>query len=177
MWEAIAGWGGWNEVGAAGAWLVTLCLLIIGLAGSILPVIPGHLLILMAAVFHWFVFREGSGVEWWTFAVLIALLAVSQIYEFVSGAAGSRWFGGTKWGAAGAIIGAIVGIFFMPFGLILGPLLGAYAFEMLFSKQGPREAMVSGLGSAAGALSSLVVKVIVALVMIAWFLADVFFID
>jgi len=104
MWEAISAWGGWNEVGAAGAWLVTLCLLAIGLVGCFLPVIPGPLIILMAAVFHWFVFREGSGVEWWTFAVLIALLAASQIFDFVSGAAGSKWFGGTKWGVAGVAL-------------------------------------------------------------------------
>jgi len=176
MWEAISGWGGWNEVGAAGAWLVTLCLLIIGLAGCFLPVIPGPLLILMAAVFHWFVFREASGVEWWTFVVLITLLVASQIFDVVSGAAGSRWFGGTKWEAAGAIIGAIVGIFFLPLGLILGPLIGAYAFEVLFAKQEARQAAVSGFGSAVGVLSSLAVKVIVGVVMIAWFLVDVFFI-
>jgi len=176
MWEAISGWGGWNEVGAAGAWLVTLCLLFIGLVGCFLPVIPGPLLILMGAVFYWFVFREGSGVEWWTFAVLITLLVASQIFDFVSGAAGSRWFGGTKWGAIGAIIGAVVGIFFLPLGLILGPVLGAYAFEILFAKQGARQAAVSGFGSGVGALSSLVVKVIVGIVMITWFFVDVFFI-
>jgi uncharacterized protein YqgC (DUF456 family) len=176
MWEAISGWEGWNEVGAAGAWLVTLCLLVIGLAGCFLPVIPGPLLILMAAVFHWFVFREASGVEWWTFVVLITLLAATQIFDFVSGAAGSRWFGGTKWGAVGAITGAIVGVFFMPLGLILGPLIGAYAFEVLFAKQEARQAAVSGFGSAVGVLSSLAVKVIVGVVMIAWFLMDVFFI-
>jgi len=136
----------------------------------------GALLILMAAVFHWFVFREGSGVEWWTFAVLIGLLAASQIFDIVSGAAGSRWFGGTKWGAAGALVGAIVGIFFMPLGLILGPALGAYAFEILFAKQGTRQAAVSGFGSAVGTLTSLVVKVIIGVTMIAWFLVDVFFI-
>ena len=176
MLEVISGWGGWNEVGVAGAWLVTLCLLVIGFVGCFLPVIPGPLLILMAAVFHWFVFREGSGVEWWTFAVLIGLLAASQIFDIVSGAAGSRWFGGTKWGAAGALVGAIVGIFFMPLGLILGPALGAYAFEIAFAKQGRRQAAVSGFGSAVGTLTSLVVKVIIGVTMIAWFLVDVFFI-
>jgi uncharacterized protein len=176
MWEAISGWGGWIEVGAAGAWLVTLCLLAIGLAGCFLPVIPGPLIILMAAVFHWFVFREASGVEWWTFAVLIALLAASQIFDFVSGAAGSKWFGGTKWGMAGAIVGAIVGLFFMPLGLILGPVIGAYSFELLFAKQGASQAAVSGFGSAVGTLSSLIMKVIVGVVMIAWFLVDVLFI-
>jgi uncharacterized protein YqgC (DUF456 family) len=176
MWETISGWEGWSEVGAAGAWFITLCLLFVGLVGCFLPVIPGQLIILMAVLSHWFVFGKDSGVGWWTFAVLIALFAASQIFDIVSGAAGSRWFGGTKWGATGAIIGAIVGLFFMPFGLILGPLMGAYAFEMLFAKLDPEKAVVSGVGSAVGALSSVVVKVIVGLVMIVWFFADVFFI-
>jgi uncharacterized protein YqgC (DUF456 family) len=175
-WETISGWEGWNEVGAAGAWLITICLLFIGLAGCLLPVIPGPLIILMAVLFHWFVFGQESGVGWWTFAVLIVLLGASQIFDIVSGAAGSRWFGGTKWGATGAIIGAIVGLFFMPFGLILGPLIGAYAFEIVFAKQEARKAAVSGFGSAVGALSSIVVKVIVGVMMIVWFLVDVFFI-
>jgi uncharacterized protein YqgC (DUF456 family) len=176
MWEAISAWEGWSDIGAAGAWLVTLCLLTIGLAGCFLPVLPGPLIILIAAVFHWFVFREASGVEWWTFAVLIALLAASQIFDFVSGAAGSKWFGGTKWGVAGALLGAIVGLFFMPLGLILGPVIGAYSFELLFAKKGARQAAVSGFGSAVGTISSLVMKVIVGVVMIVWFLVDVFFI-
>ena len=119
MLEVIGGWGGWNEVGVAGAWLLTVCLLVIGFAGCFLPVIPGPLIILLAAVFHWFVFREESEFEWWTFAILIGLLAASQIFDFVSGAAGSRWFGGTKWGAVGALIGAIVGIFFMLIGVTM----------------------------------------------------------
>ena len=176
MWEAISGWEGWNEVGAAGAWLITLCLLLIGLAGCLLPVIPGPLIIFLAVLFHWFVLGQDSGVEWWTFVVLIVLLIASQIFDIVSGAAGSRWFGGTKWGATGAIIGAIVGLFFMPFGLILGPLIGAYAFELLFAKLDAEKAAVSGVGSAVGALSSVLVKVVLGLVMIVWFLLDVFFI-
>ena len=39
---------------------------------------------------------DDSGVEWWTFVVLGVLLAVSQVLEFMSGAMGTRWFGGTK---------------------------------------------------------------------------------
>ena len=58
MWEAISGWEGGNEVGAAGAWLITLCLLFIGLAGCPLPVIPGPLIILLAVLFRWFVLGQ-----------------------------------------------------------------------------------------------------------------------
>ena len=176
MWETIQNWGGWDEVSLAGTWLVTLSLMLVGLAGCVIPVIPGHLLIMMGAVAHRLMLDERSGVEWWTFVVLGCLLAGSQIFEFVSGAAGSKWFGGTKWGALGAFIGGIVGMFFMPFGLILGPLLGAYASELLFAKQESKPAMVSGVGSAVGTLVSIVVKIAVGVVMVLWFVVDVLWI-
>lgn len=176
MWETITNWPVWHGVGTTGAWVVTIGLLVVGLAGCVLPALPGHLLILGAAVFHRIWFGAESGVEWWTFVVLSVLLIASQLFEWFSGAAGAKWFGGTKWGATGAFVGGIVGMFFLPFGLILGPLLGAYGFEALFAKQRHKEAAVSGVGSAVGTLASLVVKVVVGLLMVVWFLIDIFFI-
>lgn len=177
MWDAIQSWGGWDEVGATGVWIVTVSLMLIGLAGCVLPVLPGHLVILMGAVGYRLMLGGDAGVEWWTFVVLVALLTGSQIFEFVSGAAGARWFGGTRWGAGGALAGGVVGMFFMPFGLILGPLLGAYAFEALFARQETRPAVVSGVGSAVGTLAGMVVKVIVGVVMVGWFVIDVIWIN
>jgi uncharacterized protein YqgC (DUF456 family) len=177
VWESINDWINWDGVGATAGWAVTVCLLLVGLAGCIIPFLPGHLVILFAAIGHRLMFGDDSGVEWWTFVVLDVLLTVSQLYEWFSGAAGARWFGGTKWGAAGAVVGGIVGLFFMPFGLVLGPLAGAYAFESWFANQSPRPAMVSGFGSAVGALSSLVVKLVVGVMMIGWFVIDVFFVS
>ena len=180
MWDTIVNWSGWGGVGVTGAWVITACLLLIGLIGCFIPIIPGHLFILLAAISHRLVVGgmvgADSGVEWWTFVVLILLLAASQAFEFLSGAMGSKWFGGTKWGAAGALVGGIVGMFFMPFGLLLGPLLGAYAFEALFAKQETKPAVISGVGSAVGTLASLVVKVIVGVVMILWLIIDIFWI-
>ena len=109
--------------------------------------IPGPLIILLAVLFHWLVLGQDSGVEWWTFVVLIVLLTASQILTSLVVLPDPDGFGGTKWGATGAIIGAIVGLFFMPFGLILGPLIGASAFELLFAKLDAEKAAVSGVGS------------------------------
>ena len=106
-------------MGVMGAWVVTGCLLVLGLVGTLVPFLPGHLILFFAAVGHWLLLRAESGVGWWTFVVLGVLLILSQVFEFLSGAAGTRWFGGTRWGAAGALIGGIVGIFFSKFGKLL----------------------------------------------------------
>ncbi|MGE9269499.1 MAG: hypothetical protein ACQKBU_01740, partial [Verrucomicrobiales bacterium] len=80
MWDAIQAWGGWDEVGATGAWLLTSCLLLIGLVGCFIPVIPGHLIILLGAVSHRLLLGDHSGVEWWTFVVLSVFLIASQVF-------------------------------------------------------------------------------------------------
>lgn len=114
-----------------------------------------------------------AGIAWWGFGILVLLMAISQIFEMVSGSLGSRWFGGTKWGALGALVGGIVGLFFLPFGLLLGPLIGAFGFERLFAKKEIRESAVSGVGSMVGTLVGIVVKVMVGLLMIVWFFLDI----
>lgn len=163
-------------IGAVVAWIVTVCLLIVGFIGTLVPFLPGHLIIFFAAVAHWLMLREESGVEWWTFVVLGLLLVLSQVFEFMSGAVGTRWFGGTRWGAAGALIGGIVGMFFMPFGLILGPLIGSTFCEFVFAKKEVKPATVSGVGSVLGTVAGLIVKVVVGVLMIVWFVVDVFWI-
>ncbi len=180
VWEAISEWGGWYGLSVGGAWVVTVSLVVIGFAGCFIPVIPGHLMIFLAAVSHrltlgWLLERD-SGAEWWTFVVLGLLLAIGQAFDFFSGAAGAKWFGGTKWGAAGAIVGGIAGMFFMPFGLLVGPLVGAYAFEAIFAKQETKPAVISGVGSAVGTLANLVVKVIIGVIMIAWLFIDIWWV-
>lgn len=178
MFDFLQDIASWENVATATAWLVTTLLLVSGLVGCVIPALPGHLLILIAAIGHRLMLgAEQSGLQWWSFAVLIGLLAISQIFEFVSGALGSRWFGGTRWGALGAFIGAIIGIFYFPFGLVLGPLIGAIACEMIFGKQKSRPATISGVGSVVGTLAGLGMKIAVGVLMTAWFVTDVFWID
>ena len=102
-------------VGTGAAWLVTICLLVAGVIGCVLPILPGHLIILIAAVAHRVMLGGASGLHWWSFVILALLMAISQTFETLSGAAGAKWFGGTRWGAAGALVGSIVGLFFLPF--------------------------------------------------------------
>ncbi len=176
MWEAIQSSEVMQGAGTGAAWFVTICLLLAGAIGCVLPVLPGHLIILIAAVAHRLMLGEESGLHWWSFAVLVLLMAISQTFEILSGAAGSRWFGGTRWGAAGALVGSLIGLFFLPFGLLLGPLIGAFVFEFAFARQQTRHAAISGVGSVVGTLAGMGFKVAIGLLMIAWFLVDVFLI-
>jgi uncharacterized protein YqgC (DUF456 family) len=162
-------------MGIGAAWFVTLCQLLAGMLGCVLPVLPGHLILLIAALGHRLMLgAAGSGLEWWSFLVLGLLMAISQTFEMLSGAAGARWFGGTRWGALGAFVGSLVGLFFLPFGLLVGPLAGAIVFEMGFAKQQTTPAVVSGVGSVVGTLTGMACKIVLGLLMVLWIFLDVF---
>lgn len=160
---------------SSGVWTVTCLLMLVGLAGCVLPVLPGHLLILGGAISFRVMEGAGSDLSWWGIGVMAVLMILSQIFEFVSGSLGSRWFGGTKWGVVGALVGGIVGMFFLPFGLLLGPLLGAFGLEFAFGSKKARPAAVSGVGSVVGTLAGMGVKVAVAIAMIVCFVLDLIY--
>lgn len=169
-----------NElIGTAGtglAWVITCCLLAAGLVGCLLPILPGHLILLIAVIAYKIMLGADSGLHWWTFVVLVALMAISQTFEILSGAAGSKWFGGTRWGAVGAIAGSLAGMFFLPFGLLIGPLVGAFVAEIAFANKQTKPAAISGVGSVVGTLAGMGFKIVIGLAMVAWFVADVFLI-
>jgi uncharacterized protein YqgC (DUF456 family) len=129
-------------------------------------------ILLLAAVMHRLLLGEASGIRWWSFAVLLLLLIASQAFEFFSGAAGTKWFGGSKWGAWGAFVGGLVGMFFFPLGLFLGPLIGALLFEKYFAKQENKVALSSGVGSVVGTVTGMVIKFGFGVLMVIWFVLD-----
>ena len=176
MWQTVQSIEIWQGVGTGVAWLVTGCLLVAGAAGCVLPVLPGHLILLIAAVAHRLMLGEAAGLRWWSFVVLVLLMAISQTFEILSGAAGSKWFGGTRWGAVGALLGTVIGLFFLPFGLLLGPLIGAFTLEIVVARKQTKSAAISGVGSVVGTLAGMGVKVVVGLLMIGWFFLNVFWI-
>lgn len=157
-------------------WIVTVCLLLSGLVGCVIPVLPGHLILLVGAIGYRLMVGSEAGIAWWGFGILVLLMVISQTFELMSGSLGSKWFGGSRWGAAGALIGGLVGLFFLPFGILVGPLAGAFVFEMAFAKKKPRASVVSGVGSVVGTLAGMGFKVVVGVLMVGWFLADVFWI-
>jgi hypothetical protein len=146
-------------------WAVTLILMLAGLVGTVVPLVPGAILIFSGALVN--AIAVGT-IGWGTVLLLLVLMLMAQAVDFLSGAAGAKYFGASRWGAIGGVLGAVVGIFFGLPGLLLGPLIGAVGGELLAGR-GLLPAGKSGWGTFLGATAGLVAKVILGLLMVAVF--------
>ena len=160
------------------AWIIASILMLGGLISTMLPIIPGPLVILLGAAAYWAMLQAESGIGLIGFFILSLLALAAAVVDFVSGALGAKWFGASKWGAFGALLGGIIGgIAFSIPGLIVGPVIGAIAFEMLFDKKELKPAGKSGLGTIVGGAAGIAGKLAIATGMVAYFLIDVLLID
>lgn len=153
------------------AWLGTVVLFAIGLLGTLLPVVPGAIIILGAAIVHRLIMGAGRSVSWWIVAVLVGLTILSYAVEWAAGYFGAKRFGATKWGAFGAVVGAVVGIFFGLPGIFIGPVVGAVAIEFIAGRR-LIAAGKAGWGTLLGNVGGMMAKLLVALAMIVIFLLN-----
>ncbi len=142
--------------------LGVVCMLV-GIAGCILPVIPGPPLSWAGLLLlHWTRFAQFSA----TFLLVMACLAIAvTVLDYIIPVWGTKKFGGSKAGIWGATIGIFAGIFlFPPVGIIVGPFIGAVLGEIIAGKKsGP--AFKAGLGSFVGFLLSTGLKLGASLIM------------
>jgi uncharacterized protein YqgC (DUF456 family) len=152
-------------------WFFTIVLLAVGLIGSVLPAIPGATIILAAAVIHRIMLGPEKSLGWRALTVLVLLALATYAIDVLSGYFGAKYFGATKWGTFGAIIGAIAGLFFGIIGLFIGPVIGAIAGEFIAGKR-MIDAGRAGWGSFLGNIGGMIAKLVIALVMITIFLVN-----
>ena len=134
-----------------------------GVAGSLLPLVPGAPLILGAALLHGVVTGFavlGPG----RLVILAGLTAVGYILDGLAGALGARRFGGSRWGIAGALLGGVAGLFVGLVGLIIGPLVGAVIGELVGGRR-LWESLRIGVGTFVGLLAGGAIRFAVALTM------------
>lgn len=154
-------------------WILTAFLMLLGLVGTVVPLLPGTVLILAGAVLHRIGLGEAHSVGWGTLIVLTCWMLVAQAVDLVSGSLGAKYFGATRWGALGGILGAIVGVFFGLPGIFLGPLIGVLIGELLGGK-GILPAGRSTWGSLLGTTAGMAGKLAIGVIMIVWFCAALF---
>lgn len=152
-------------------WSLTILLMLAGLAGVFLPVVPGTLLILAGAVGHKLMFP--GDLSWAAVGWVAAFWVLSMIADIGGVLVGTRWFGGSKWGVTGAGGGALVGAFISLPALILGTIFGAVAAEKLVAKRSGAEALRAGVGAATGFVLSTIARFACAVAMLGLFFAAI----
>jgi uncharacterized protein YqgC (DUF456 family) len=135
-----------------------------GLAGVVLPALPGSLLLVVGAVLLGWA-EDFQRVGFWTigFAGLIAV-AIWAV-DLLAAALGAKAFGASRWAVIGAGVGLLAGLFLGFPGIVLGPAVGAVVFEYAKDPDFPRAAK-AGLGAFLGFLLGSVVKVVLAFALI-----------
>tara|TARA_B100000886_G_scaffold196888_1_gene135711 strand:+ start:28 stop:522 length:495 start_codon:yes stop_codon:yes gene_type:complete len=149
--------------------LIGIVLMLIGIAGSFVPIIPGPL----TSWIGLFLLHNTSVVEFdWNFLSLTFILAVIVlILDYLTPIWGTKLLGGTKFGVIGSTIGLIIGLLFGPIGIIFGPFIGAFAGE--FSNNSDTKlALRAALGSFIGFFTGVILKLLITIVYLMFFVKD-----
>jgi hypothetical protein len=142
-------------------------LIVAGLIGSILPVLPGVPLVFAGMLLA--AWADGfAHVGAFTLTLLGVLCVLALLVDFVAGLLGARRVGASKYALWGAMIGTLVGIFFGLPGLLFGPFLGALAGELGAGSRMDHAAKV-GVGTWLGLLFGTLAKIALCFTMLGVF--------
>lgn len=130
---------------------------LLGLAGCILPVLPGPPLsfvgLLLLALINHFLPPLTP-----TLIIVMAIITLAvTVAEYILPLVSAKRYGASKWGIWGSVLGMAIGIFFSPFGMLLGAFIGAVAVEWLVQKEKGR-AIKAGWGVFIGSLVGTALK-------------------
>ena len=144
-------------------------LCIVGLIGSVLPVLPGPPLGWLGLLF--LELTVAIPTNYWLLGITFVIAIGIFLLDYMMPAISTKKFGGSKAGAVGAVLGLIIGILApIPFGILIGPFLGAFIGEIVFNKTKGPQALKSALGSFLGFLASTIMKLTVSLVFLGIFI-------
>jgi uncharacterized protein YqgC (DUF456 family) len=152
---------------------IAALLILLGLAGTILPALPG-----LPLMFAGMLLAAWAGqfqvIGPWTLGVLLALTLVSVAVDVLATTLGAKRVGASGLAMAGAAIGTLVGgvVFSLP-GLIVGPFVGAVAGEMIHGKPWQHASRV-GAGTWVGLLAGTALKLALAFAMLGIFVFAIF---
>ena len=144
-------------------WIVAgLLLVLVGLAGSILPLLPGPPIAFVGLLLQLFRSEHPFTSRFlWIWAGVVALILV---LDYLIPIWGTKRFGGTKYGVWGCMLGFLAAFWMGPLGIIIGPFLGAFAGEMI-AGQDSRKSFRAAMGSFVGFLLGSLLKIIACFLM------------
>lgn len=144
-------------------------LVILGLAGMVLPALPGAPVLFGGLVLAAWA-EDFQYVGFWLLTGLGVMAALTYLADFVAGAFGAKRFGASRRAVIGAMLGAIFGLFLGLPGILLGPFVGAVIGEFSQRPDDIRAAGRAGIGATLGLALGLAAKLALGFSMIGIFI-------
>ena len=147
--------------------LLGFVLMIVGVLGSFLPVLPGPPISWVGLLLLYL--TKAVPVSYTVLGITLVIAIVVGILDYIIPAKGTKRFGGSKYGIWGTNIGLVVGLFFPPFGFLIGPFLGALIGELIYNSNEGQRAFKAATGSFLGFLAGTFIKFLVSLLFLGLF--------
>lgn len=147
-------------------------LIIVGILGCIIPLLPGIPLSYLGIILLHFTSRVEYSPKFLIIWGIVVILV--QLLDYYIPIWGTKKLGGGTKGAWGSAIGVVFGLFLIPpYGIILFPFLGAVIGELIDNKE-PRVALKAGFGAFIGFLAGTMIKLAVAIILAFYFFKELF---
>ncbi len=154
-------------------WALSVALILVGLAGTVLPALPGTAFVLGGILLGAWI-DDFTRVGWGVLALVIALAVLAWVLDYVAGLMGAKKAGASRQALIGAAIGTVVGLFMGLVGVFFMPLVGAAVGEYI-ARRDQQRALKVGVATWLGIMAGLVSKVVIAFVMIGVFVVALVF--
>jgi uncharacterized protein YqgC (DUF456 family) len=148
-------------------WLLSAALIVAGLAGAVLPALPGTALVLGGIVLGAWI-DDFTRVGAVTLAVVAALAVLSWVLDYLAGLLGARRAGARREALIGAAVGTVAGLFMGFIGVLFMPLVGA-AIGQYIAQRDHGHALRVGVATWLGTMVGMVAKVVLSFVMVGLF--------
>lgn len=148
-------------------WALAALLVIVGLAGSLLPALPGVPLVFGGLLIAAWI-GDFQRIGWPTLTILALLTALAIGVDLLASLLGAKRVGASKLALLGAALGSVVGLFFGLVGIFIFPFIGAVIGELIARREMGQAAKV-GVATWLGLLFGALAKLALALTMIGVF--------
>lgn len=148
-------------------WILSIALILVGLAGIVLPALPGTILVLAGIVLGAWI-DDFTRVGWVAVTAVAILAVLAWLMDYVAALLGARRAGASKEALWGAAIGTVAGIFMGLVGVLFMPLVGAFIGEYIARRSHGQAARV-GVATWLGLLAGMLAKFVLAFMMIGIF--------
>jgi uncharacterized protein YqgC (DUF456 family) len=154
-------------VSATVLWALSVLLVVVGLAGIVLPALPGTVLVFAGlALGAWI--DDFTRVGWLAMGAIGVLAILAWLMDYVSAMLGAKRAGASRQAVIGAAVGTVAGIFMGIVGVLFMPLVGAAAGEYI-ARRNHQQAVRVGIATWIGLMAGMLAKFVLAFMMIGIF--------